>query len=214
MPLSQKAIKERHKTFSALRKLHPKAWTELKFKNPLQLLVAVILSAQATDKIVNSVTGELFKKYKTAKDYAKAPLQKLDGDIRRINFHTNKAKSIKGAAEMLLKNYKGKVPSTMEELIKLPGVGRKTANAILGHAFNKSEGIVVDTHVTRVANRLGWTKNTDPVKIEADLIKLFPKSSWRELADVLVLHGRYVCTARNPKCKGEKIYEPFCPSKV
>ena len=212
MPVSKKAIAERNKTFKALAKIHPNAWTELNYKNPLELLVAVMLSAQATDKLVNIVTKNLFKKYKNAKDYAKASVDKLDNAITRVNFHTNKAKSINAMAKMLLEKHKGRVPQSMEELVALPGVGRKTASAVLGHAFGKAQGIVVDTHVIRLSQRLGWTKNSDPVKIEKDLVKLFPKKDWVKLADTLVLHGRYICKARNPQCQNCP-YEPFCPSQ-
>src|SRR3989338_9425638 len=199
MPVSKKALLERNRTIKALRKLHPEAWTELNYKTPFELLVAVILSAQATDKIVNIVTRDLFKKYRKPSDFASVTLAKLDKDIARINFHTNKARSIQGAVRMIISEFGGKVPQTMAELVRLPGVGRKTANVVLGHAFNRSEGFVVDTHVARLANRFGWTNNTDPAKIEVDLMKLFPKSQWREIGDLLVLHGRYVCKAGRPK---------------
>ena len=198
MPISQRAVAQRNQTLQALIRMHPGAWTELKYRNPWELLVAVILSAQCTDKLVNLVTPELFKKYKTVKDFAKTKISELDRDISRINFHQNK--------------FEGKVPDRLEDLITLPGVGRKTANVLLAHAFNKIEGVIVDTHVTRLAQRFGWTGNSDPVKIELDLMKLFPKNLWVKLADTLVLHGRYVCTAKNPKCQNCP-YEPLCPSQ-
>lgn len=212
MPISKKGIAQRNKTFKELQKLHPKAWTELEYKADWQLLIAVILSAQATDKIVNGVTRELFKKYKSLKQIAKTSVAHFDKDISRINFHSGKARSVVGAAKMVLENFDGRVPRRLEKLIELPGVGRKTANVVLGHAFGTAVGVVVDTHVARLANRFGWTRHTDPAKIEQDLMKLFPKRDWVLLSDTLIHHGRYICKARNPKC-AECPFEPFCPGQ-
>lgn len=177
---------------------HPKI--ALHFSNPLELLVATILSAQATDKTVNTVTPALFEKYKSVKDFANAPLEELDKMVSRINFHTNKAKSIKAAAEMIIDKFNGKVPDTMQDLDALPGVARKTANVVLGAAFGKSEGIVVDTHVIRLANKLGLTSSKDPVKIETDLMKIVPKENWIDFSFLLINHGRDICTARHHTC--------------
>ncbi len=183
-----------------LNKLYPDAFTELNFNTPFQLLIATILSAQCTDVLVNKVTSELFKKYKKPQDFAAARLTTLEKDIYPVTFYKNKAKSIKGTSQLLLKEYKGKVPKSLEELITLPGVARKTANVVLGHAYGIPSGFVVDTHVLRVSKRLGLTVNTDPKKVEQDLMELIPKKNWIKFADQLILHGRRVCTARKDKC--------------
>lgn len=179
-----------------LKKIYPHPKTALIFSNPLELLIATMLSAQCTDKVVNSVTPELFKNYKTAKDYAHADYDELNTMIRKITFHNNKAKSIIAACSEISEKYNGKVPETMEELDGLPGVARKTANVVLGQAYGKAEGIVVDTHVRRLANRLGLTNSQDPEKIEADLMSVVPKDSWTDFASALILYGREYAPAR------------------
>jgi endonuclease-3 len=186
-----------------LDKHYPDAHVTLDFTNPLELLLATVLSAQCTDVRVNQVTPALFKKYPDAKAYADAPLEELAEDIRPTGFFHNKAKSIKGICQALVENYAGKVPGSLNELVKLPGVGRKTANVILGNAFG-IPGIVVDTHCGRVAQRLGLTGQKDPVKIEADLMELVPKEKWVKFSHQMIWHGRQICTSRNPKC-------PRCP---
>lgn len=185
----------------ALSKLYPDATTALKYKTPFQLLVATIMSAQCTDVLVNKVTANLFKKYKTPKDFAKANITALTKDIYPVTFYKNKAKSIKKTAGIIEKQYHGKVPKTLEEIIELPGAARKTANVVLGHAYNIPSGIVVDTHVKRVSKRLGLTKNTDPKKIEEDLMKIVPKKNWIKFSDQMILFGREYCTAKNDKCE-------------
>lgn len=179
-----------------LYKLYPHPKTALNFSNPLELLIATILSAQATDKLVNTVTPELFKKYPTAQDYAKAPVSDIDKAIAKVNFHNNKAKSIKAACEMIIEKFNGKVPDNMEDLDSLPGVARKTANVVLGNAYHKAEGIVVDTHVIRLTNKLGLVNSKDPVKIEQELMEIVPKENWIDFSHLLINYGREYCTAR------------------
>ncbi|MFC1534414.1 endonuclease III [Thermodesulfobacteriota bacterium] len=183
--------------FKTLDPLYTREKTALKYKTPFQLLVSTILSAQCTDKQVNQVTGNLFKKYKKPEDYIKIPIAELEGDIRPTGFFRNKAKSLKGCSQGLLDLYGGEVPATMEEMLKLPGVGRKTANCVLGAAFG-IPGIVVDTHVKRLCMRLRLTPNQDPDKIEKDIEKLLPEDRWRRFSDILIYHGREVCSARKP----------------
>lgn len=183
-----------------LSKIYPDPKTALIFTTPLQLLIATILSAQATDKLVNTVTPELFKKYKTAKDFADAPVEDIDAMIRKVNFHNNKAKSIKAAAQMIVEKHGGKVPDNMEDLDALTGVARKTANVVLGNAFHIAEGIVVDTHVMRLATKLGLTDKKDPEKIEQDLMKIVPKENWIDFSHLLILFGREFCPARPHAC--------------
>jgi endonuclease III len=183
-----------------LGKLYPDAFTELNFKTPFQLLIATMLSAQCTDVLVNKVTAELFKKYKKPEDFAKANLSTLEKDIYPVTFYKNKAKAVKKAAQIIVNDHKGKVPKSLDELIQLPGVARKTANVVLGHAYGIPSGFVVDTHVIRLSNRLGLSKNKDPKKIEQDLMELIPQKNWIKFADQLILHGRRVCTARKDKC--------------
>jgi endonuclease III len=195
----------------ALPKVYPNAHTELEFKNPLELLVATILSAQCTDKRVNMVTPALFKKYRTARAYANAPQSRLEIAIKSTGFFRNKAKSIRAAMRAIADEHGGKVPATMEELRELPGVGRKTANVVLGNAFGKNEGIVVDTHVTRLSQRLGLTKHKDPEKIERDLMKLVPREEWTNWSHWLIWHGRRRCYARKPDCANCEIFT-LCPS--
>ena len=186
-----------------LNNTYPEAKISLDFSNPLELLVATVLSAQCTDERVNKVTKGLFRKYQTAADYGNAPLGELEEDIRPTGFFRNKAKSLKNCGAALVEQHGGKVPDNMEELVRLPGIGRKTANVILGAAFN-TPGIVVDTHVGRITQRIGLTRQRDPVKIEFDLMELIPRERWTLFSLQLIQHGRKVCTARKPKC-------PECP---
>ncbi len=199
------------KIFALLAKQYPNASIALKHSNPLQLLVATILSAQCTDKRVNIVTRELFKKYKTPEDYAHASQGTLEQEIRTTGFFRNKAKNIRGAAAKIIKDFGGEVPDTMDELLSLPGVARKTANVVLGNAFGKNEGFVVDTHVKRLAGRLRFSKHTDPVKIERDMMGITPRDEWALDAHLLIFHGRTFCTARNPNCIDCPINK-LCPS--
>jgi endonuclease-3 len=194
----------------ALERAYPDVHYYLNFSNPLELLVAAVLSAQCRDEVVNATTAELFRKYRRAEDYANAPLEELERDISKIPFYRNKAKSIQEACRVLLERYGGEVPQTLAELTELPGVGRKTANAILQNAFDKVEGIVVDTHVIRLAQRLGLSQSKDPDRIEQDLMALFPRSSWKRLPWLLKAHGRAVCTAKRPKCS-ECALSALCP---
>lgn len=197
---------------SLLKKEYPGATTALLHKNPLQLLVATILSAQCTDKRVNIVTKSLFKKYRSTKDFAYAGRKKFEKDIRPTGFYRNKAKNIIGATNMIIEKFKGRVPDSMEELIELPGVARKTANIVLSHGYGKIEGIAVDTHVRRLSLRLGLTKNQDPIKIETDLMKLTVKKDWPKLSNLLIAHGRAVCKAGKPLCP-ECVLAHLCASK-
>ena len=196
--------------FEALDPLYTREKTALKYKTPFQLLVSTILSAQCTDKQVNQVTKTLFKKYKTPEDFVNAPIDELENDIRPTGFFKNKTKSIKGCAQGILELYGGNVPRTMEEMVKLPGVGRKTANVVLGAAFDVP-GVVVDTHVKRLASRLGLTENRDPDKIEKDLEKLLPIERWRRFSDILIYHGREICSARKPAHDRCPVFK-WCPS--
>lgn len=186
-----------------LRSAYPEVKTQLNYRNPFELLVATILSAQCTDKQVNRVTKSLFNTLQTPADFATAPLDKMANCIRPTGFFRNKARNIKSCAKELIKKYDGKVPASLEELVKLPGVGRKTANVVLGAAFG-IPGVVVDTHVARISQRLKLTLNQDPVKIEYDLMKLIPKRDWSDFSLQLIFFGRDTCTARKPKC-------PICP---
>jgi endonuclease-3 len=195
----------------AFPKIYPDAHCELDFKNPLQLLIATILSAQCTDKRVNLVTPALFAKYRKASDYAKAPPAELETAIKSTGFFRSKTKSIRAATSKIVDCYGGKVPDTMEELHGLPGVGRKTANVVLGNAFHKNEGVVVDTHVIRLSQRLGLTRQTDPEKIEQDLMRLVPRKDWTLWSHWLIWHGRRRCFARKPDCRQCEILR-LCPS--
>ena len=190
-----------------LKKSYGQAVCALDHENPLQLLVATILSAQCTDKRVNLVTPALFKKYRTPADFANASPTELEQLIRSTGFYRSKAKSIRGMAKMLVETYGGQIPRTMEELLELPGVARKTANVVLGTAFGLAEGIVVDTHVMRLSGRLGLSRETTPEKIEKDLVAVIPKQDWIWFAHALITHGRQVCRARSPAC-------PVCPLKT
>src|SRR5213596_180868 len=195
-------------------KVYPDAHTELDFKNPLELLIATILSAQCTDKRVNMVTPALFKKYRTAKDYATAPPVELENAIKSTGFFRNKTKSIRAATSTIAEKFGGKVPASMEELRELPGVGRKTANVVLGNAFGKNEGIVVDTHVARLSQRLGLTKQRDAEKIERDLMKLVPREYWTDWSHWLIWHGRRRCFARKPDCSQCEIFRLCLSGKI
>jgi endonuclease-3 len=192
-------------------KVYPGAHCELDFRSPLELLVATNLSAQCTDKRVNMVTPALFKKYRTAKDYANAPQAEFENAIKSTGFYRNKTKSIRAAMRVIAEEHNGKVPETMEKLRALPGVGRKTANVVLGNAFNKNEGIVVDTHVARLSQRLGLTKQKDAEKIERDLMKLVPREHWTDWSHWLIWHGRRRCHARKPDCSRCEVFQ-LCPS--
>jgi len=215
MPRETKADLKRRvaRITQTLKPIYGDARTALHWTTPLELLVATILSAQCTDERVNRVTPELFRKYRTAADFAAAPQEALERDIRSTGFFRNKARSLRGAAERIVQDFGGKVPDTMEGLLTLPGVARKTANVVLGDAFDKREGIVVDTHVTRLAGRLKLTrhKNNQGDRIEKDLMELLPREDWTVFAHLLVLHGRNVCTARKPDCPACPI-QKFCPS--
>jgi endonuclease III len=196
-----------------LKEAYPDARTELSWKDPLQLLVATILSAQSTDVRVNLVTRELFEKYRTAEDYAEADLEVLEEEIRSVGFFRNKARSIQGMARALVEKHEGEVPHTMEELVLLPGVGRKTANVVLGNAFAVNEGVVVDTHVRRLSGRLGLTGHHDPEKIERDLLSIVPEKERALFSHLLIFHGRRVCKSRKPDCPG-CVLNHICPSAI
>ena len=194
-----------------LKAAYPDARTELDWSNPLELLVATILSAQTTDVQVNRVTESLFSKYRTAEDYADSTPDELEENIRPTGFYRNKARSLRGMASALVEEHGGEVPRTMSELVALPGVGRKTANVVLGNAFGTNEGIVVDTHVRRVSGRLGLTEGSDLVKIEQELMRLVPEEDWTIFSHLLILHGRRTCKARKPDCPN-CILNDICPS--
>ena len=196
---------------AGLKRAYPEAHCELHYANPLELLIATILSAQCTDKQVNIVTAELFKKHRSARDYANATQEQLEGDVRRIGFFRNKSKNIRACCSKLLAHHGGEVPRTMDELTALDGVGRKTANVVLGNAFGINVGVVVDTHVARLAQRLGLTRATTPEKIEQDLMKLVPPHEWTLFSHWLIWHGRRRCGARKPDCAGCEI-AGRCPS--
>ncbi|MBW2020717.1 MAG: endonuclease III [Deltaproteobacteria bacterium] len=202
--MAYKLTKERtRKIIEILKRTYPDVKTALHARNPLELLISTILSAQCTDERVNQVTATLFKQLRTAKDFAGVPLSRLEEMIRPTGYYRNKAKSIKACCQALLERHDGRVPDNMEALVQLPGIGRKTANVILGSAFG-IPGIVVDTHVKRVSQRIGLTKENDPVKIEFDLMTLIPKKDWIDFSHQMIWHGRALCTARKPKC-------PECP---
>ena len=198
------------KIWPVLKKTYPEAKIALKFGNPLELLIATILSAQCTDVRVNIVTKEVFRKYKSAQDWATADLEEIESDIKSTGFYRNKALNIQGACMKIIEEYGGEVPGTMEELLTLPGVGRKTANVVLGNAFGVP-GVVCDTHVIRLSRRLGLSENGDPVKLEFDLAEIVPKKNWTLFSDLLIFHGRNICKARKPGCESCPISR-FCPS--
>ncbi|MCW4030786.1 MAG: endonuclease III [Candidatus Bathyarchaeota archaeon] len=197
--------------FELLEMEHSDAEIALNYVNPLELLVATILSAQCTDDRVNKVTKALFNKYAKAEDYAKADLKELEQDIKSTGFYRNKARNLQKCCQMLVEKYNSQVPNTMEELIKLPGVGRKTANIVLSNAYGVVAGLAVDTHVRRLAQRLGLSQYSNPDKIERDLMNLIAKDKWIRITDLLIFHGRRVCVARKPKCS-VCVLNKICPS--
>lgn len=199
------------KIIGILRKDYPAAKTALQHRNPFELLVATILSAQCTDVRVNMVTPGLFKKYPTVQHFASANQAELEQDIRSTGFFRNKTKNIMAAAKSIVDEFHGEVPRTMEELLRLGGVGRKTANCVLGGAFGINEGVVVDTHVERLSGRLGLSKQTTAEKIEADLMKVVPKPDWYDFSNLIILHGRAICDARKPRCPECRL-KRICPS--
>jgi endonuclease-3 len=192
---------------------YPNAHVALEFSNPLECLVATILSAQCTDERVNIVTKSLFKKYRKPQDYLGVPEEELGNDIRSTGFFNQKARSIRGACARIVESYSGKVPDTMAEILTLPGVARKTANIVLGNSFSVVDGIAVDTHVRRLANRLGFSEEQDPDKIEQDLMRLIPEGRWFDFSYVLIDHGRALCQAKKPRCV-ECTVNPLCPSSL
>lgn len=211
-PKPSSADRERaQKIVAELYRLYPDAKCSLDFTTPLELLVATILSAQCTDVLVNTVTPALFAKYREAADYAEAPLEELEQDVRKTGFYRNKAKHLHEAGRMLVDRYGGDVPRTMAELTSLPGVARKTANVVMGNAYGIVEGVVVDTHVGRLARRLGWTTSEDPVRIEQELMALVPQKDWLPLSHMLIYHGRAVCQAKRPMCESCILVE-LCPT--
>lgn len=195
-----------------LSKVYPQPRIELDFQTPMEILVATIMAAQTTDKLVNTLTPALFKKYPTIKSFADADVDDIRQMIIKVSFAGNKAKNIKAAAQMIMEQYGGKVPDNMEDLDALPGVARKTANVVLGQAFHKAEGIVIDTHMIRMSNKLGLTTSKDPVKIEQDLMKIVPKEEWINFAARLILHGRHFCTARPHTCENCPLGD-LCPDR-
>ena len=210
MPADKENQKEARAIYRILTKTYPQVRCELDFKNPLELLVAVVLSAQCTDKRVNQLTPALFKKYKSARDYARAPLPEIEEFIYSAGFYHAKARHLKGLGTILVENFDGEVPATLEELITLPGVGRKTANVVLGHAFN-IPGITVDTHFGRLSRRFGWTTSNDPVKVEYEVGELIPQKEWTNLSQRMIWHGRRICHSRKPAC-GACPVAKLCPS--
>lgn len=210
--MSERDLKQRTaKIIRALKRAYPDATCSLNHSNAFELLIATILSAQCTDERVNIVTADLFRKYRKPQDYLKVSPAELQEDIRTTGFFRNKAKSIQGASKMLVEQYGAKVPQTMDELLELPGVARKTANVVMGNAFGIASGVVVDTHVTRLSRRLGLTVQKQAEKIELDLMPLIPKKDWVIFSHLLIAHGRKICKARNPLCD-ECVVEKYCPS--
>jgi endonuclease-3 len=205
--------KRARKIISLLKSEYPDARCSLEHSNPLELLLATILSAQCTDERVNIVTASLFRKYRKPEDYLAVPASELENDIRSTGFYRNKTKSIQGTCRILSEQYKDRVPDTMDELLALPGVARKTANVVLGNAFGIAAGVVVDTHVSRLSQRLGLTSEKTPEKIEQELMKLVPRKDWIIFPHLLIAHGRKVCKARTPLC-GECVIEKLCPSSL
>ncbi len=205
-----KAAERVRKIFPILRKTYPQARIALKHSNPLELLISTILSAQCTDVRVNMVTKTLFKKYTSARDWAEADIKEIESDIKSTGFFRNKAVNIKGACNKVVEQFDGKIPDTMEELLTLPGVGRKTANCVLGNAFG-IPGVVCDTHVIRLSRRLGLSPNSDPVKLEFDLAEIIPRKNWLLFSDLLIFHGRNICKARKPDCVNCPVAK-YCPA--
>ena len=212
MPRENTAAKKERtmKVIAALQRTYPDAHCELSYSNPLELLIATILSAQCTDKRVNIVTTELFKRYRTAQEFAAAPLAEIEEAVKSTGFFRNKAKNIKACCAVLAGKFGGEVPRSMDELHALAGVGRKTANVVLGNAFGINVGVVVDTHVTRLANRLGLAKGADAVKLERELMRLVPQNKWTQFSHWLIWHGRRRCVARKPDCANCEI-QSLCP---
>jgi len=210
MPADSETRKEARAVYRILSKTYPEIRCELDFKSPLELIVATVLSAQCTDKRVNTITPALFKKYKTAKAYAGADIHQLEELVFQTGFYRAKARHIKGIGIKLVEEFNGEVPSTLEELITLPGVGRKTANVVLGHAFD-IPGITVDTHFGRLSRRFGWTKEMDPVKVERIVGELIPQKEWTNLSQRMIWHGRRICHSRKPAC-GACPVAKMCPS--
>ena len=194
-----------------LRRLYPDAKCSLNFSNPLELLIATQLSAQCTDERVNMVTADLFNKYRSVEDFAGVSQEELEQDIKSTGFYRNKAKNVRAACQRIITHFGGEVPRTMEELLTLPGVARKTANVVLGNAYGIMVGFVVDTHIGRLARRFGWTTSDDPVKVEQDLMRIIPQQHWLDLSHLLIYHGRATCTARKPACAACPLAE-LCPS--
>ena len=211
MPMATKKQERAAEILVRLKRMYPKAKCTLDYTNPFELLIATILSAQSTDVRVNIVTKSLFRKYPNAAAFAAAAQPAMERDIRQTGFFRNKAKAVIAASKSIMEKHGGEVPRTMEELTALPGVGRKTANVVLGNAFHLPVGVVVDTHVTRVSGRLGLTAHSDPVKIEQDLMKLIPQKEWTVFSHRLIAHGRKICVARKPKCR-ECFLNDVCPS--
>ena len=205
---------EKQRTRDIIRRLkreYPDARCSLNYSSPLELLIATILSAQCTDERVNIVTADLFRKYRAPEDYLNASQEELEQDVRSTGFYRNKAKAIRGACQRIVERHAGHVPDRLEDLILLPGVARKTANVVLGNAFGIASGVVVDTHVQRLSRRLGLSDESQPEKIERDLIELVPKKDWIDFSHLMIYHGRKVCKARKPLCD-ECVVEPLCPS--
>ncbi len=211
MARRSKAVLAASETFARLSKFHSDAHCELDHKNPFELVVATVLSAQTTDVLVNRVTPELFAKYPDAASLARAKQEDVEKILQRMGMFRQKSKNIIGLAKKLVADHGGTVPRSLAELVQLPGVGRKTANVVLGVAFNAAEGVVVDTHVQRISQRLGWTKHTAPEKIEPDLMSLFPQKDWDQLSHVLIFHGRRVCFAQRPACPN-CVVNDICPN--
>lgn len=209
--MNDMADKSINELIALLKNEYPGVRISLRHSDPFELLIATILSAQCTDRQVNEVTGRLFKKYRTPQDYISTPQEELEKDIYSTGFYRNKAKNIKNLSKILVNDFDSKVPDTMEALLMLPGVARKTANIVLSGAFGKIEGMAVDTHVKRLSGRLGLTVNTDPVKIEKDLMNIIPRDSWDLFSLLLIHHGRKVCDARKPRC-GKCVLNKICPS--
>ncbi|QBD77102.1 endonuclease III [Ktedonosporobacter rubrisoli] len=196
-----------------LRGLYPQARYELNFTTPLELLVATILAAQCTDERVNAVTPQLFAKYRSAQDYAQVGQEELEQDVKSTGFYRNKAKTLRAVCQYLVDHYHGEVPQSIDELVKLPGVARKTANVVLVNAFGVTEGFIVDTHVGRVSKRLGWTQHEDAARAEQELMRLIPRSEWSSLPHRMIYHGRATCAARKPRCTSCTLVA-YCPSAI
>ncbi|HKC63690.1 MAG TPA: endonuclease III [Pyrinomonadaceae bacterium] len=214
MKKSSASKEERERTLLIIRRLkreYPDVRCSLNYSNPLELLIATILSAQCTDERVNKVTADLFRKYRRCEDYYNVEQTELEKDIHSTGFYRNKAKAIQAACRIIAEKHKGRVPESLDDLLALPGVARKTANVVLGNAFGITSGIVVDTHVARLSERLGLTEHTQPEKIERDLMELVPRKDWIDFSHLLVTHGRKVCNARKPLCE-ECVVEELCPS--